>query len=168
MKEIRNSSENFGQTKVQNIPIIALYFSLCKGISVSEIPSIPLVSFPSWADSSGEAETWRNATAAAIIFQRVDDRPAIVTLPLPRNERQFFQPRTMCRISALCRPIPLCPVMRHGRIVIDAGPISIPLLRNHGGPSHYSGKSTDNIIENRWTCLEFVLPRRYTCTRYFE
>lgn len=61
---------------------------------------------------------WRNAMAAAIIFdgERVDDRPRHCCSPPPlRNEHQFFQPRTMCRISALCRPIPPCPVMRHGR-----------------------------------------------------
>lgn len=42
------------------------------------------------------------------------------------NERQFFQGRTICRISVLCWDDPVRSVTRHCRIVIDAGPISIP------------------------------------------
>lgn len=109
-------------------------------------------------------ETWctQRAEYGYIIFEgdawTIGHGPAIVG---PRNERQFFQPRTMRRISALCRPIPLCSVMRHARIVIDAR-ARFPFHFCATGPSHYSGKSTDNIIENRARVSNFVA--RYACT----
>ena len=62
----------------------------------------------------------------------------------------------MCRISALCRPIPPHgSVMRHGPgIVIDAGPISIPC--------HFCSRWLPVIIAasrptiSSRTCLEFI------------
>lgn len=114
---------------------------VCISVKRSEIPSISrfFLQLSRFFRKRGV----RNGRNTAIIFEgdAWTIGPAIVG---PRNERQFFQPRTMRRISALCRPIPLCSVMRHARIVIDAR-ARFPFHFCATGSSHYSGKSTDNI-----------------------
>lgn len=67
-----------------------------------KFPRFPF-SFPSWSILAERTDGTAAIIFTAACVRRQRPRTAIVGL---RNERQFLQGRTMCRISALCWPVP--------------------------------------------------------------